>query len=266
MPKEDLEGNKPQNVSDADAEQMQTVAECRWLSETCRHTPARIFTGRAGSGYSTLTQLELRRDHATALDAVHAELDLERDLGEDLTATWNLFTVQSEADSKTRYLMRPDLGRKLNESGKAEVQRRCPRNVDVQFVIGDGLSAAAVVTQIPRLLPPLIEGARNRGWQVGQPFVIRYCRVGIMNDVGELLNPSVVVLLIGERPGLATAQSLSAYFSYQPRAGHTDANRNLISNIHDRGLAAEDAVRRILDFVNRLKTGRQSGFLVREGD
>ena len=89
---------------------------------------------------------------------------------------------------------------------------------------------------MPALLPLLRQGAGERGWSFGRPFVVRYCRVGVLNDVGELLDPAVVVLLIGERPGLATAESLSAYLAYRPRPGHTDAQRNLISNIHARGV------------------------------
>src|SRR5262249_12901721 len=149
--------------------------------------------------------------------------------GRELVERWKLFEVRSQASSKAEYLMRPDLGRRLQETGRQHVIRQCAPKTRLQVVIGDGLSAAAVAVQVPRLLPVLEEQAKSQGWTFGQPFVVRYCRVGILNDIGEALDPEVVVLLIGERPGLATALSLSAYLAYRPRVGHTDAQRNLIS-------------------------------------
>src|SRR5439155_2081003 len=148
------------------------------------------------------------------------------------------------------------LGRCLRDAARTEVVQRCPAGMDLQVAIGDGLSAAAVVAQVPPLLDALEQGARERGWGFGQPFVIGYCRVGVLNDIGELLDPAVVVLLIGERPGLATAESLSAYLAYRPRPGHTDAQRNLISNIHARGVGHAEAARRILALAEQMTRRR----------
>jgi ethanolamine ammonia-lyase small subunit len=117
---------------------------------------------------------------------------------------------------------------------------------------------------VPSLLPQLVEGASTRGWGVGQTFVIHHCRVGILNEIGELLNPGIVVLLIGERPGLATAESLSAYMAYRPRRDHSDADRNLISNIHSRGVRAAQAALSILNLAAQMKTARTSGCVLRE--
>ena len=103
-----------------------------------------------------------------------------------------------------------------------------------------------------------------RGWNVGRTFVIRHCRVGILNEIGELLDPRVVVLLIGERPGLATAESLSAYMAYRPRKDHTDANRNLISNIHARGVSSPDAASRILSLAGQMMKAGASGYTIKE--
>jgi ethanolamine ammonia-lyase small subunit len=227
-------------------------------------TPARIFVGRTGLAYPTATQLDLRRDHAFALDAVHAEIDVTRDLGVELVEHFQLFEARTQADSKHPFLMRPDLGRVLASRSRDEVLRNCPKAAALQVVIGDGLSAAAVAAQLPRLLPFLAEGAKERGWSFGRPFVVRYCRVGVMNDIGELLVPVVVVLLIGERPGLATAESLSAYLAYRPRPGHTDAQRNLISNIHGQGVSPEDAAPRILALAEKMMQLRTSGVAVKE--
>ena len=227
-------------------------------------TPARILVGRAGPAYRTTTQLELRQDHAAALDAVHAELDLTRDFGREFIERWKLFEVSSQAPNKTEYLIRPDLGRRLEEAGREQVVRLCPPKAHLQVVIGDGLSAAAVIGQVPRLLPLLHDHVNSLGWTFGQPFFVRHCRVGILNDIGEVLEPEVVVLLIGERPGLATALSLSAYLAYRPRNGHTDAQRNLISNIHDRGVQPELAAKRILSLAARMRELQTSGVRVKE--
>jgi len=227
-------------------------------------TPARLLAGRSGAAYRTNTQLELREAHAAARDAVRAELDLFTNLGDDFVHKWNLFEACSQATTKDEYLLRPDLGRHLNDASRAEVTRRCTKGHDLQVVIGDGLSVTAVARQVPQLLPLLCEGARTRAWSVGEIFVIRHCRVGILNEIGELLEPKVAVLLIGERPGLATAESLSAYMAYQPEASDTDANRNLLSNIHARGVSTEQAIQRILNLAAAMMKTQKSGCELRE--
>ena len=227
-------------------------------------TPARLLAGRAGAGYRTATQLELREVHAAARDAVRAELDLSKAFGAEFVRRWRLFEVRTKATSKDEYLLRPDLGRHFEDASCELIQRRCRRGCDLQIAIGDGLSAPAVTTQVPSLLPLLYEGARMRRWEVGQAFVIRHCRVGVLNEIGEMLDPNVVILLIGERPGLATVESLSAYMAYRPRTWHTDANRNLISNIHARGLSPQVAAARMLSFAEQMVRARMSGSTLRE--
>ena len=227
-------------------------------------TPARILLGRAGAAYRTHTQLDLREAQAAARDAVRSELDLERDLGADFIRRWRLFEVSTQATSKNEYMLRPELGRVFSETSRSELQKRGSKRVQLQIVIGDGLSVSAVSTQVPSLLPAICDGAIARGWAVGQVFVVRHCRVGILNAVGELLEPEVAVLLIGERPGLATAESLSAYMAYRPRNSQTDADRNLISNIHSRGVRPNDAAVRILNLAARMMESRRSGCMLRE--
>lgn len=228
------------------------------------HTPARVLADRTGAAYLTATQLRLRQDHAAARDAVRAEFELHRDLGAEFVERWKLFSVSTMAASKEEYLQRPDLGRRLNENAKSQLSIQCASNADLQIVIGDGLSVTAVSSQVPPLLPLLAEKAQLRGWTLGQPFAVQYSRVGVMNDVGELLQPKVVVLLIGERPGLATAESLSAYLAYKPREGHNDANRNLISNIHTWGVSAEAAASRIIDLAEQMMQRQTSGVDIKE--
>jgi ethanolamine ammonia-lyase small subunit len=223
-----------------------------------------VLAERAGAGYRTSTQLELREAHAAARDAVRTELQLERDLGADFVRAWNLFAVATEAGSKDQYLLRPDLGRRFNEDSARTIQARCAQAADLQVVVGDGLSVTAVAAQVPELLPLIVHGAEARGWRLGQSFAVHYCRVGVMNHIGDLLQPRVVVLLIGERPGLATAESLSAYMAYRPRNGHSDAQRNLISNIHARGVPPPAAAQRILNLAAQMMSETRSGAELKE--
>jgi len=234
------------------------------LEQVRARTPARILTGRAGAAYRTTTWLELRRDHAAAKDAVCAELDLAGDLGVAFLAEWGLFEVATLAHTKQEFLLRPDLGRSLSPAARAELACRCPAGADLQVAVVDGLSAAAVRAQVPALLPLLAAEAQHRGWRFGQPFFIRHGRVGVLNEIGEMIDPAVAVLLIGERPGLATALSLSAYMAYRPRNGHDDSHRNLISNIHARGVPPDQAAPRIAKLAAQMIQVGTSGIAVKE--
>src|ERR1700733_13694186 len=233
----------------------QLAANSEWpelVRKARARTPARILVGRAGPAYRTETQLQLREDHAAARDAVRAELDVNAAFGAEFVDRWKLFEVRTRASSKDEYLQHPSLGRAFSDASRTEIVRQGAAERDVQITIGDGLSVPAIGAQVPRLLPLLMEGVRARGWTVGQTFIIHHCRVGIVNGIGELLKPRIVLLLIGERPGLATAESLSAYMAYQPERTHSDANRNLISNIHSRGLNAEEAAAGILNLCAQM--------------
>jgi ethanolamine ammonia-lyase small subunit len=227
-------------------------------------TPARVLVGRSGAAYRTGTQIELRQAHAAARDAVRAELDLEQQFGAVFKEQWGLFEVCTEANSKDEYLLRPNFGRTFSAASRSDLLKRCSPGNDLQIAIGDGLSVTAISAQVPALLPMLYDGAKARGWRVGQAFVIRHCRVGILNEIGELLTPNVAVLLIGERPGLVTAESLSAYMAYRPHKTHTDANRNLISNIHARGVSPDDAAIRILNLTAKMMKAESSGSQLKE--
>jgi ethanolamine ammonia-lyase small subunit len=227
-------------------------------------TPARVLVDRAGAGYRTATQLELREAHAAARDAVRTEFDLMRDLGKELIETEKILQVSTRALSKDEYLLRPDLGRDFSERAAALIKQECPAAPDLQIVIGDGLSVTAVATQAPALLPQIAQLAKQREWALGRTFAVRYCRVGIMNAVGDLLKPKIVLLLIGERPGLGTAESLSAYMAFRPRKGDNDAQRNLISNIHERGVTTEAAAMRIVNLAQTMMMKQLSGVQVKE--
>ena len=255
-------------IRDMDEESKLAVGPATWpeIIKTIRErTPARIFLER-GASYSTQMELELRAARADAVDAVWSEFEMEKDFPAGFVAKWELFQVTSQAATKTQFLLRPDLGRKLSESGRNRLGERCEKNADLQIVMGDGLSGAALAAQAPALFPMLRQQAEDRGWSVNRSFVVRHCRVGIMNEIGELLAPKVLVLLVGERPGLATATSLSAYMAYSPRSGHTDAERNLISNIHERGVAVKDAAERIVRLAGQMMKFKRSGTVLKEGE
>lgn len=229
-------------------------------------TPARVLLGRAGSSYRTSTMLQLRADHAAARDALHERLELDDPAMAPIVERFELFEVTTQAATFAEHLARPDLGRRLDPGATDRISTECPHAVDLQIVIGDGLSSAAVRTQVPELLPLLVEAAEARGLTVGRPFFVRNCRVGVLNDIGDATAAEVVVLLVGERPGLATAESLSAYLAFRPTAGDTDADRNLISNIHAGGVSAPDATRRIMGLVEQFRLHQRSGFEIRESE
>ena len=254
-------------MSDLPGKRSLTVNGEEWPSlvrDIRSRTPARILEGRAGAAYRTGTQLALREAHAAARDAVRDELDLNAAFGVEFVERWELHEFHTRARTKDEYLLRPDLGRQFDDESRTHLVANRARGSDLQIAIGDGLSVAAVAEQVPPLLPLLFDGAKARGWSLGRPFVIRHCRVGILNDIGELLAPQVAVLLIGERPGLATATSLSAYMAFRPAKSHTDADRNLISNIHARGVGAAEAAQRILNLASQMMAAGTSGCGLRE--
>jgi ethanolamine ammonia-lyase small subunit len=193
-------------------------------------TTARIGVGRAGPRYNTASLLLFQGDHAVTQDALY------RDVDQKLLAEFNLFTVQTKVTGgKQEYLLRPDLGRLLSDDAKRTINEKCQKNVNIQLCVGDGLSAAAIEANLRQIFPVIKQGAQTAGLTFGTPFFIKYARVGVMNDVGELIKPDVVILLIGERPGLGRAESMSAYMGYKPKYGDTDADRDVVCNIFENG-------------------------------
>lgn len=224
-------------------------------------TPARVFEGHIDGSYRTSTLLELQAAQALARRAVTVPLDLTLPALAPLRLRFGLYEVSTLAGSVQEHVANPTLGRRLSESALATIREHSLESASpkVQLVIGDGLSAAAVHTQVPALLPKLVEGAQARAWQVATPLVVHHCRVGALGDIGPASGADLVILLIGERPGLATAESLSAYLQYRPQPGETDANRNVISNIHAGGLSTELATARILQLTAAILAATTSG-------
>jgi ethanolamine ammonia-lyase small subunit len=227
-------------------------------------TPARLLLERRGGSYRTRDQLALREDHAAAVDAVWQAFDPHRDWPAAFRERWDFVEAASAAETKEDHIRRPDLGRVFSSTSATEVAIACPHGADLQIVVGDGLSAGAIAMQVPRLLPLIAAAALRRGWRIGRPILVRHCRVGILNQVGAILSPRVAVLLVGERPGLRSAESLSAYMAYRPTADHNDAHRNLVSNIHAAGSSPDQAAERITAIAGEMLRLKTSGPSIKE--
>jgi ethanolamine ammonia-lyase small subunit len=199
------------------------------LSNLVASTTARIGVGRAGPRPPTNSLLLFRADHAVTQDAIFGEVPT------DLLERFGLFTVQTRVSDADEYLLRPDLGRLLSDEGRETVASQCAKQPQVQIVVGDGLSWAAVANNLPKIYPVIEQGLRSAGVTLGTPFFVRYCRVGLMNDINDVVEADVVVLLIGERPGLGVADALSVYSGWRPTAGKTDAHRDVICMITENG-------------------------------
>ncbi|MBK8800503.1 MAG: ethanolamine ammonia-lyase subunit EutC [Fibrobacteres bacterium] len=218
-------------------------------------TPARIDRGRAGARPRTAELLLFRADHAAARDAVLTELP--EDFPDQLGCVASVRTCSAD---RREYLLRPDLGRRIRLGDEQAVAALGKGGCDVLVVVADGLSSAAVASQVPILLPPLMVSLEvMKPGSVRGPVFVRNARVGAMNHLGDLAQATVVVMLVGERPGLSTSRSLSAYMGWMPRPGCTDAHRNVISNIHEQGLAVQQAAVVVARWVAGMFRERTSG-------
>ncbi|MNP00137.1 Ethanolamine ammonia-lyase light chain [compost metagenome] len=170
-----------------------------------------------------------------------------------------MFAVETEAGDKTEYLQFPAKGRLINAEGERLLRKACKDRPQVQIVISDGLSAKAVDRQLPDILPALRDSLAANSLAEGTAFFVKRGRVGVMDDIGRILRPEVLVLLIGERPGLAASASLSAYMCYRPQPGRRDSERNVISNIHQKGTPPVEAGAHIGSILRKMVDQRRSG-------
>ena len=232
-----------------------------WL-ELRRLTPARIALGRTGTSLPTRAQLDFQFAHAQARDAVHLAFDhaeISSQLSERGRETLRLHSAAPDRDS---YLQRPDLGRKLNdESAQAlrDYASAHPGGVDLVMVVADGLSALAVHRHTLPFLTRLEEQMSGDGWSVAPVVLVEQGRVAIGDEIGQLLGAKMLVMLIGERPGLSSPDSLGLYFTYAPKVGLTDAYRNCISNVRLEGLSYGMAAHRLLYLMREACRRQLSG-------
>ena len=216
-------------------------------------TDARLGVWRAGPRPLTRTTLRVRADNAAAMDAVF------NDVHEEYLERNNLKTYQTKCDSKETYLTRPDLGRVFDDETAAKIKAECINDPDVQIVVSDGLSSSAVEANIDAVLPAIYNGLKATNLKVGTPFFVKYGRVGAEDSVAKILNAKVTVILLGERPGLATSSSLSAYCVYGGYPGIPEANRTVVSNIHKAGTPPVEAGAYIAELCKQIFDKKASG-------
>ena len=221
-------------------------------------TPARIGLGRAGARYKTATMLRFRADHAAAQDSVFSEVP------EDFYKKNDLVYVKTMCQNKDEYLTRPDLGRRFDEENQAIIQSTCGSHPKVLLVIGDGLSSAAIEANAMDCAKAIRQGLSAAGIELGKTLFIQYCRVGASDHIGSLTDAELVCMLVGERPGLVTAESMSAYITYNPRIGVPESARTVVSNIHRQGTPAVEAGAHIASLIQEMLRRKCSGVAFRQ--
>lgn len=223
------------------------------LERMIKRTTARIGVGRAGPRLKTQTLLALRADHAQARDAVMKDVDPKA------LENAGLFCVQTLCKDKDTYITRPDLGRQLSPEAVQTLKEKCVPNPDVQIYISDGLSSTAVEANVNKILPVITEALQSKGLKVGTPFYLRFGRVGAQEHIAEVLGAKVICVLLGERPGLATAESMSAYITYNAYVGMPESKRTVVSNIHKNGTAAVEAGAYVAEVIAKILEQKASG-------
>ncbi len=237
---------------------MKTLADQDPWLQLRRFTQARIALGRAGSSLPTRAVLDYGLAHARARDAVQLPLERDKIIAQLDAAGFEHVAVRSAACDRPTYLRRPDLGRKLDEASRNCLHElKLPEQPDLVFVIADGLSSCAVAAHAVPLLQAVVP--HLPGWCVAPVVIAEQARVALGDEVGEILNAGQVVMLIGERPGLSSPDSLGIYLTYAPRTGRTDAERNCISNVRPEGLGYPMAARRLLYLLNEARLLKLSG-------
>lgn len=216
-------------------------------------TPARIGVGRSGDRPLTETLIRFRADHAAAIDSVFSEVD------EKLLDELKLLKLKSKVDNKDEHITRPDLGRDLDDESVKLLREKCIKNPQVQVIVSDGLSSKAIEANIKDVLPAFLQGLSVYGIKVGTPVFVKYGRVGAMDAIGEESGADAAILFVGERPGLATAESMSAYMVYHPKRDMNESDRTVLSNIHKGGTPPVEAGAHIATLMKRILDEKASG-------
>ena len=218
-----------------------------------QRTSARLGIGRAGTRFKTDVLLRFRADHAAAQDAVF------NDVPESFLEEAGLFEVTTECKDRDEFITRPDLGRKISPEGIKILEEKCKKSPTVQVYVSDGLSSTAVEANTKNILPAVLNGLKGYGIETGTPFFVKYGRVAAEDHISDILKPDVVCVLIGERPGLTTAESMSAYIVYKAYVGIPEAKRTVVSNIHKDGTPAAEAGAHVADLIKKILDAKASG-------
>lgn len=223
-------------------------------------TPARLGSGKAGARYRTLTMLRFRADHAAAQDAVFSEVDAE------FAKRHDLLPVKTCCETKDEYLTRPDLGRRFDEHNAKAIKGVIDTPPRVQLVVGDGLSSAAITANAMDCMAAIRDGLKLRGIDTGKAIFVKYCRVGAGDAIGDITGCELVCMLVGERPGLVTDKSMSAYITYKPHTGVSESSRTVVSNIHAQGTPAVEAGAYVAELIEKILQKKVSGVGLHLGD
>lgn len=218
-----------------------------------RHTPARIAVGRAGTRYKTETLLRFRADHAIAQDAVFT------DVSQEFLDSLHLKSFHTKCADKNEFITRPDLGRVFDQDQLSQISNLVEKDAQVLVYVADGLSSTAVEENVASVLPMIVDGLKSKGIKVATPFFVKHGRVATMDAIGDATNVDVICVLIGERPGLVTAGSMSAYFAYKPTTGMPESRRTVLSNIHKGGTPAVEAGAHLVDILKKALDTKSSG-------
>lgn len=224
-----------------------------FAAEAARHTTALLGIGHVGTRYATDVVLQFQAELAVAHDAV------ARVLPDDWAAAHGLLALRSRVSDHHEFLLRPDLGRRLDEPSLQRLRAEARRDVDVQPIVADGLSAVACMGSGLELLGEFTRACEARGLTVGTPLCARFARVWLEDEIGQTVGAKVAAILLGERPGLGTGDGLSAYLVHDPRIGRTDGDRNMMSNIHPRGTPPAEAARKLALLASAMLEQRTSG-------
>ncbi len=232
---------------------VENAADAETFKRMKMKTPARLGCGKVGARYKTLTMLRFRADHAAAQDAVFSQVP------EDFAKKNGMVAVQTECRSKDEYLTRPDKGRRFDEANQKVIRGVITGTPRVQIVVGDGLSSAAITANAMDCLAAIKDGLKVRGIDFGEDIFVRYCRVGAGDAIGDVTGCELVCMLVGERPGLVTDKSMSAYITYKPHTGVSESSRTVVSNIHAQGTPAVEAGAYIAELIETILKRKVSG-------
>lgn len=216
-------------------------------------TNARIGVGRAGDRFRTETLLKFRADHAIAQDAVWTDID------ETLIDEMGFYKVQTLVKDKEEYIRRPDHGRAFSKETMMAIKQDCIQNPDVQIIVADGLSGFAINANLKDIYSIMLDGFQDKGYRVGTPIFVRYSRVATMDKISEALGATVTIQLIGERPGLATGESMSVYMAYEASSKKPESQRTVVSNIYKKGIPPLEAGAQVVHLTEILMREKKSG-------